>query len=410
MALRREHFSSKPVSAFCCIRSPVSSVSTVMKTILALFLLGVGLAASLRAQAPVAIQYAPGSLDQLVAPIALYPDPLIALILPASTVSTDVVLAARYFEQNAAPAQVDAQPWDLSVRALAHYPDLITWMDANLAWTQALGQAFASQPDAVMQAIQEMRSRARATGSLQSTPQQQVMLTGGVIEIVPTQPSVIYVPYYDSAVVYDTGPGWGYPLVTFGMPFPVEPWLYFACDWREHRIRQGAWPRGWDNRRDGRSLAAGRFWSPPPTRRYPSSPRFDPRPGQWQHTSLLASAAAPTHPSRHTMVVPHSTRGPLPNFRGLSDQRPGARRGEVHATSPAPAPHRGPSARYSQTGIPRNFSNRGWGDRQAIIPTSHPSIQSAAPRRPAPRTERAEPPRRPTGDASRSRAPARVDS
>jgi hypothetical protein len=370
-----------------------------MKTILALFLLGVSLAASLRAQvpAPVVIQYASGSLDQLVAPIALYPDPLIALILPASTASTDVVLAARYFEQNDAPAQVDAQPWDPSVKALAHYPDLITWMDANLAWTQALGQAFASQPDAVMQAVQDMRSRALAAGSLQSTPQQQVVLTGGVIEIVPAQPSVIYVPYYDSAVVYETGPGLGYPLVTFGMAFPAGPWLYFACDWRDHRIRLGAWPRGRDNRRDGRSPAAGRFGPPPATRRYPSSPRFDPRPGQWQHRPPRVSASEPTHPPRHTVVVPHSTRGPLPNFRGLSDQRPGPRREEVHATPSAPAPHRGPSASYSQTGIPRNFSDRGRGGRQAITPTSRPSIQSAAPRRPAPRTERAETPRRPTG-------------
>lgn len=243
-----------------------------MKTILALFLLGVSLAASLRAQAPVAIQYAPGSLDQLVAPIALYPDPLIALILPASTAATDVVLAARFIEQNGDPAQADAQPWDPSVQALAHYPDVITWMDGNLAWTQALGQAYASQPDAVMQAIQEMRARARAAGSLQSTPQQQVVLAGGVIEIIPAQPSVIYVPYYDSAMVYETGLGWGYPLVTFGMAFPVGPWLSFACDWREHRIRQGAWTRGWDNRHDGRSPAAGHFGPPPATRRYQVRP------------------------------------------------------------------------------------------------------------------------------------------
>lgn len=332
-----------------------------MRTILAPFLLGVGLAASLQAQvpAPVAIQYAPGSLDQLVAPIALYPDPLIALILPASTASTDVVLAARYLEQNNATAQVDAQPWNPSVKALAHYPDLITWMDANLAWTQALGQAFASQPDAVMQAVQEMRSRALAAGSLQSTPQQTVVLTGGVIEIVPAQPSVIYVPCYDSAVVYDAGPGWGYPLVTFGMAFPVGPWLYFACDWNDHRIRQRVWPRDWDERRDGRSPVVGRFQPPTATRRYPSSPRFESRPGQGQHTPFLASAPAPAHPPRHAVVVAHPTRGTLPNHRGWSGQRPGPRREAVHATPPASAPHRGPSATYSQTGSPRNFNDRG---------------------------------------------------
>lgn len=370
-----------------------------MKTILALCLLGVSLAASLRAQAPVAIQYAPGSLDQLVAPIALYPDLLIALILPASTASTDVVLAARFCEQNGATAQIEAQPWDPSVKALAHYPDVITWMDANLAWTQALGQAYASQPDAVMQAIQEMRARARAAGSLQSTPQQQVVLADGAIEIVPAQPSVIYVPCYDSAMVYETGLDWGYPLVTFGLAFPVGPWLSFACDWREHRIWYRTWNRGWDYRRDGRSPVAGRSGPPPTTRRSPSSPRFDPRPGQWQHTRPLVSAPAPTYPPRHTVVVPPSARGPLPNFRGWSNQGPDPRRNVVYATPPAM--HRNPPASFGQNGISRHSTDCGWGSRPANTPTSRPSVQNAPFRSAVPRTASADTSRRPTGDASR---------
>ena len=396
----QEDLPVNPTSAFYCIRAPVPRVSTVMKTNLALFLLGVGLTASLRAQAPVAVQFAPGSLDQLVAPIALYPDPLIALILPASMASTDVALAARFIEQNGAPAQVDAQPWDPSVKSLAHYPDLITWMDSNLAWTQALGQAYASQPDAVMQAVQEMRSKAWAAGSLQSTPQQQVVLGGGVIEIIPAQPSVIYVPYYDSAMVYCAEPSWGHPLVTFGMAFPVGPWLSFACDWREHRIRQGAWSRGWDNRREGRSPAAGRFGPPPSTHRYPSSPRFDSRPDQWQHSRPLVSAPASNYPPRLARAVPPSTRNPFPNVRGWSHQRPAPRREVVYTKPPMQVPHRGPSANYNQTASPRNFSGRSWGGRPAVTPTSRPSAQHVAPR-PASRAQTTDNRRRPNGDASR---------
>jgi len=385
MILRQEHNSDRQPTAIYCIRSPLPRVSTVVKTISALFLLGASLAASLRAQPPVTIQYGPGSLDQLVAPIALYPDPLIALILPASTASTDVVLAARYFEQNANPAQIDAQPWDPSVKALAHYPDLITWMDANLAWTQALGQAYATQPDAVMRAIQEMRARAQAAGSLQSTPQQQVVLADGAIEILPAQPSEIYLPCYDPAIVYDTGYAWGCPLVTFGMAFPIGPWLSFACDWREHRIWRVAWTRGWDHRRDGRSPATGRFGPPPGAHRPPGSYRDDPRPGQWQHPATLARTPAPSYPPRHGVAMPSSTRSPFTGFRNRTNPRPGVRPDVIYTAPSAPVPYRGPTARFAQTGAPRIFSNRSWGSRPAFTPVFRAPAQYAATRT-APRT------------------------
>lgn len=303
-----------------------------MKTNLALFLLGVGLAASLRAQAPapVAIQYAPGSLEQLVSPIALYPDALIALILPASTASTDVVLAARYLEQNGNPALVDNQPWNPSVTALAHYPDIIRWMDANLAWTQDLGQAYSLQPAAVMQAIQTMRSRALAAGGLQSSAQQTVLVTNNIIEIVPAQPNFIYVPYYDPAVVYVSGPRFGPPLIRFGLALSVGPWLHFECDWRDHRVRSRPWVPNRDRGRDVRPVPAGRPAPLPPViRRAPDRTQIVPRP----NTPPRPVRVAPTRPSP-AAVNPHPRPEARPDSRA-NQTRERDRRHDEARSAPA---------------------------------------------------------------------------
>src|ERR1039457_6110751 len=133
-------------------------------------------------------------LDQLLGPIALYPDPLIAQILPASTLPTEIVLADRYVNGGGDPNQIDQQPWDPSVQALARYPGVLKWMDDNLNWTTALGQAFLNQQQEVMESIQRLRTSANDIGNLQSTPQQQAINDGGYIEIVPANPQVIYVP------------------------------------------------------------------------------------------------------------------------------------------------------------------------------------------------------------------------
>ena len=141
-------------------------------------------------------------LDQLLGPIALYPDPLIAQILPASTLPTQIVLADRYVSGGGDPNQIDQQPWDPSVQALARYPNVLKWMDDNLNWTTELGQAFLNQQQDVMDSIQRLRQSAFNLGNLQSTPQQQVINDGGYIEIVPADPQVIYVPVYQPDQVY----------------------------------------------------------------------------------------------------------------------------------------------------------------------------------------------------------------
>ncbi|HZZ20848.1 MAG TPA: DUF3300 domain-containing protein [Opitutaceae bacterium] len=207
------------------------------------------------------------ALDDLVAPIALYPDPLIALILPASTVPGDVSAASNYLVQYGDQSQINNQPWDPSVRALAHYPTVIAWMASNMDWTQALGSAFSSDPNSVMDAVQRLRARAQAAGTLASTPQQEVLGEGGDIEIVPAQDNVIYVPVYDPEVVYSANPYYGYsgPFINFGEPCPAGIWLSYSFDWRSHRVWAGDREReGWRQSHTGGGPPQGAHsWHPP---------------------------------------------------------------------------------------------------------------------------------------------------
>lgn len=114
---------------------------------------------------PVTPWYPPAELDRMLAPIAIYPDPLIAQILPAATQPAEIVLAARYVRGGADMLQIDNQPWQESVKVLARYPDVLKMMDERLDWTSTLGQAFVSQPADVMQSIQRLRAQAQMLGN-----------------------------------------------------------------------------------------------------------------------------------------------------------------------------------------------------------------------------------------------------
>jgi hypothetical protein len=195
-----------------------------------------GTTMSVRAQAEVpppmpAYQALPAAqLDQLLGPIALYPDPLIAEILPASTLPTQIVLADRFITGGGDPNQIDQQPWDASVQAVARYPSVLKWMDDNLNWTTQAGQAFLNQQPDVMNSIQRLRATASKLGNLQSSPQQQVIADGADIEIVPADPQVIYVPVYQPAQVYYDAP-YGAPFITFGIGWPIGLWMDYDCNW-----------------------------------------------------------------------------------------------------------------------------------------------------------------------------------
>lgn len=187
-------------------------------------------------------------IETLVAPIALYPDPLVALILPATTHPSDVVLAARFLANGGSPENVLSEPWNESVKALVRYREVVEYLDRNLDWTRRLGDCFIDQPDDVLDAIQSVRARARAAGMLADTPQQEVIVDSDEICIVPTNPTVIYVPRYDPVVL--CGPiittTW-YPRtwITFGVAYSVGPWLRFDCDWRARHVRVAQRPPSW---------------------------------------------------------------------------------------------------------------------------------------------------------------------
>ena len=191
-----------------------------------------------------------GELKELLGPIALYPDPLVSLVLPASTIPSDIVLADRFATSGGDPDDLDDKPWDKSVKALTHYPDTLKWLDDNLDWTAQVGDAFTNQPDDVMSAIQALRGKAKTLGNLVDTPEQTVVDDDSSIRIVPADPDYIYEPRYDADVVYDLPAPLDEPAIFFGTPYIVGPWLGFDFDWYHHRLYRGEWHRGWDYGRD----------------------------------------------------------------------------------------------------------------------------------------------------------------
>src|SRR5439155_5057781 len=193
-----------------------------------------------QATAPPAIQpvqLTAEQLQQLVAPIALYPDELVAEILAASTYPTEIVEAERWLQQNSSlkgaqlASEVDKQSWDPSVKALTQFPSVLANMDKNLSWTSALGDAYFNNQQDVLNAVQVMRQRAQAAGTLKTTPQQNVTTQGQTIVIEPANPQVVYLPAYDPWIVYGAplavypgyiaGPWIGGPIISFGVGFPI---------------------------------------------------------------------------------------------------------------------------------------------------------------------------------------------
>jgi uncharacterized membrane protein YgcG len=177
-------------------------------------------------QAPPYTQQTADQLQQLVAPIALYPDSLVAQVLAASTFPAEVVEADRWVQANpdlkgdALAQAVDQQSWDPSVKALTAFPTVLGNMDKNISWTSSLGDAYYNQEQGVMDAIQVMRQKAQQAGNLKDTPQQNVQTQGSTIVIQPAQPDVVYVPAYDPWLVY------GYPVVAWPgwYPYPGIWW------------------------------------------------------------------------------------------------------------------------------------------------------------------------------------------
>jgi uncharacterized protein DUF3300 len=204
-------------------------------------------------------QQTPEQIQQLVAPIALYPDSLVAQILAASTFPEQIVEADRWVQAHPdlkgddLAKAVDQQPWDPSVKALTAFPSVLGNMDKNLSWTSSLGDAYYNQEQDVADAIQTMRQKAQQAGNLKDTPQQTVQAQGSTIVIQPANPEIVYVPAYNPWLVYGypvvAWPGWypypgiwfGGPYLSFGLGFGIGffggygwGWNHWGYDWHNH--------------------------------------------------------------------------------------------------------------------------------------------------------------------------------
>lgn len=314
----------------------------------AIFLIGLGLAISLPAQTPesaATTQTAPSvqvlrseaELNTLLGPIALYPDSLIALILPAATSPSDIVLAARSLGTNASTETLATQSWDDSVKALTHYPDLLRWLDQNLSWTQAVGEAFTAQPADVMNTVQRLRQQARAAGTLVDTPQQRIVNEGDSLLITPTESNVVYVPVYDPTVVYVSRPALiGHRYVSFRYGSPTGPWLNYRLNWHQRNVCVTPRPLiGIYYNRHPSLRSPDRQWVPSPTRIYSPNPTtrrpqiksVQPQPeDQWQNVkpAFKKPSVVPSYqpPARQSETAPQ------PRVRQSTPQAGWTTRGE----------------------------------------------------------------------------------
>ncbi|MEI8195677.1 MAG: DUF3300 domain-containing protein [Phycisphaerae bacterium] len=284
-------------------------------------------------------------LDTLLGPIALYPDPLLAQVLPAATYPLEIVNAARWVQAypNADESIIAAQAWEPSIKAIVHYPTVLKLLNDNLDWTQTLGVAFLNQPNDVMESIQRLRRQAQIVGALQSNQQQQVLIAGNAIEILPTDPQIIYVPIYDPQVVYAPQPVVYVtpveiarpPLILFGGGIRIGLWLDNDCDWDRHWIIVGGgWHQGWQHNdrgwerepRDIRPPAPHRpeerpapvvqHWAHNPTKAPPIMPlavRAAARPAPDTHRGWPASASPPAAPPIGRAPMPINVPRPTPD-------------------------------------------------------------------------------------------------
>ncbi|MFY9983991.1 MAG: DUF3300 domain-containing protein [Chthoniobacterales bacterium] len=211
--------------------------------------------------APQAVQQSSEQLRELVAPIALYPDPLVGQVLAAATYPGEAMEANQWMQQHqgltgdALAKEVDKQSWDPSVKALTEFPAVLANMSQNLAWTAELGDAYVNQRQELTQTIQNMRHLARDAGNLTPTSQENVATDGDTIDIEPTSTDNVYVPQYDPWLVYGdllpVFPGWDPypglyldgPGIAFGLGFGLGwfggygwGWNNWGCDWHQGAV------------------------------------------------------------------------------------------------------------------------------------------------------------------------------
>jgi hypothetical protein len=277
-----------------------------------------------------------------------------------------VVLADRYVSGGNDVNQIDQQPWDASIKALARYPNVLKMMDDNLAWTTDLGRAFINQPADVMDSIQRLRAQAQALGNLQTTPQQQVIADDGDIEIVPADPDVIYVPVYQPDSIFVRG---GF-FLSFGAGFRVGSWLNHDCDWHNHNVivwrHNSPRPRDWwyhpTNQRSRPTVVSQNIavWRP---RNRPSVMAVNRNDRGWdvrENHAVISNEARPA-PAR---VEPRQVTVPV-----------------LRPAAAVQQPSGGALIGIENTHDTQEFSNRGGQSRQTIsrpAPAPHPSAPAVS--------------------------------
>jgi hypothetical protein len=361
-------------------------------------------------QLPVAPLGPESRTEQLLAPIALYPDPLLAVLLPASTAPADLTAAATYLVRYGDTSRIDGERWDPSVRALAHYPAVLSWMAQNLEWTEALGQAFLASPEKVMAAIQSLRARALAAGTLRDTPQERIVIDGSVIQILPVQADAIYAPSYDSDVVYSEAPYYdtSTPFMNFGDALPVGGWLSYCFDWADPALYVGAWG-AWHGEGGWRAPQPGRGHRIPGDKRWIPAKRTpgDPVPHSHRMASLplpLPLASVPPRPPTHG----HPTRSQAVETSSGAALVPSP---NPAAPSPAwsvPAPGNGAPAGPSKAAAPHGASSEET-PRASSPGQGSGSTTASAPRSAAPEAAR-EWSSPPSSSSSHASAPAPAPS
>jgi hypothetical protein len=337
-------------------------------------------------------------LDALLAPIALYPDDLLAQVLMASTYPLEVVEAARFVQQNpslsgaALDDAVRTRRWDPSVQSLTAFPQVLAMMSDRLEWTQQLGDAVLANRQQVMDTVQALRARAEAAGTLQDTDQQHVYTSDQAIVIEPAQFDYVYVPVYDPLVAY--GPWWvaayqpffWYPPAYFG--YPVH-WHGVGIVWgRPCRVDRNHWGWARPEWRAGRidvTIGRNEFFNRPQYRNYRGSV-------SWQHAPEHRRGVAYGSAQVHDRFV-NAERRAIDPRRELRAGVPSAAPGR-QATAPQTAPgyRQAPSDSRATPQTPPGY-------RQAS-PDSRATSQSAPAYRQAPPDQRAAPALRETPSAA----------
>ena len=324
-------------------------------------------------------------LDQMLGPIALYPDPLLSEVLAAATLPSELVLADRYLGSGGDPSLVDQEPWDDSVKGLTRYPSVLKWMDDNLAWTTAVGQAFTYQQPDVMDSIQRLRARAQTLGNLQTTPQENIYTDDGTIEILPANPDELYLPIYQPDQVYFQ-PAYGVPFISFGVGWTAGPWLNHDFDWHHHHVV--VWSH--DHPRPGD------WWSHPPGQRPPVQPGhtvvWQPHVHGVQPPGGFDRGWNPAAPRSTVTVIGRGAPPPSSAAHNGAytvyggEPRGGAVEHSASEGHPHPAPASGALIGVQSSRETHEFSTRGQESRQETVSHSTPAPTHSEPAHSEPAT------------------------